>query len=242
MAAIRQRSNYTEVYINMAEIYNQQKHFHESTRYFRKALAVDTTLTPLYLKIVDNYISLREWEIGLNMLDDYSKLLQAQNRPLEPDYYFLKGKILFSQKKYTEAIQELLQYRPERTSNQAVLALLGRSYYGLADYESGIPYFNKLVRLDAKKGEWYYYRGIYFFRKNNMEDACNQFEVALDSDSSLYDCHYYLGKIHELQGNIKKAVEEFRLYRESMRLLQGLGTENPDLDELKEVKNITDEQ
>ncbi len=239
LAAISQRSNYTEVYISIAEIYHQQNHFHESIRYYRKALAVDTTLTPLYLEIVNNYISLQEWEVGLNILDDYGKLLQAHNQPVNPDYYYLKGKILFNQKNYTQAIQELLQYRPETASRHAVLALLGRSYYGLANYESGIPYFNKLVRMDTEKGEWYYFRGIYFFQKNNIADARNQFEVALNSDSTLYNCHYYLGKIYESQGNVKKAVEEFRLYRESMRSSQGLSTK---LDELRELKSYTDDQ
>jgi tetratricopeptide (TPR) repeat protein len=239
LAAISQRSNYTEVYISIAEIYHQQNHFHESVRYYRKALAVDTTLTPLYLEIVNNYISLQEWEVGLNMLDDYSRLLQSRGQQVNPDYYYLKGKILFNQKYYTQAVQELLQYRPETASHQAVLALLGRSYYNLANYESGIPYFNKLVRMDAKKGEWYYYRGIYYFQKNNLADARNQFDTALSSDSTMYNCHYYLGKIYELQGEVTRAVEEFRLYRESMRSMPSLGSEG---DELRELKSYTEDQ
>jgi len=233
LSAISQRSNYTEVYISVAEIYHQQGRFHESIRYYRKALAVDTTLTPLYLEIVRNYISLQEWEIGLNILDDYSRLLQMQGQQFNQDYYFLKGKILYNRKDYTGAVKTLLLYRPETASAREVLALLGRSYYNQADYENGIPYFNKLVRLDSKKGEWYYYRGIYYFQKNNMEDARNQFEVALNSDSTLYNCHYYLGKIYELQGDPKKAVDEFRMYRESMRSLQDLGTQGDELRELK---------
>jgi tetratricopeptide (TPR) repeat protein len=237
--AIGQRSNYTEVYINIAEIYHRQNHFREAIRYLRKALAVDTTLTSLYLKISDNYISLREWEVGLNTLDDYRKQSQLLNQPVEGEYYYLKGTILFSQKKYALAIQELLQYPPEKSLPREVLALLGRCYYDLSEYESGIRYFNKLVRLDAQGGEWYYYRGIYFFRKNNMEDARNQFEMALNLDSTLYTCHYYLGKIYESNGNDKKAVEELRLYRESMRTIQGLGIKQ---DELRELKSYNENQ
>ena len=237
--AIQQRSNYIEVYISIADIYHQHTHYHESIRYLRKAMAVDSTLTPLYFAITDNYIALQEWEVGLNTLDDYRKRSQLLNQPIAEDYYRLKGKILYNQKHFTTAIQELLQCQPEKTSNQEVLALLGRSYYSLNDYESGLRYFNKLIRLDVQGGEWYYYRGIYFFRKNNMEDARNQFEMALNFDSTLYTCHYYIGKIYELKGDTQRAIEELRLYRESMRTIEGLGIEQ---DELRELKSYNENQ
>jgi len=237
--AILQRSNNTRAYINIADLYHQQNHFRESIRYYRKALTLDTTLIPVYLEITRNYISLKEWEIALNILEDYRRQSLVSGRPPGTEYYFLKGKSCFYQKNYQMAIQELLQYRHEKQPNREVLALLGRSYFALNNFEGGLKYFNKLIRMDAVHGEWYYYRGIYFYQVNNLEDSMNQLQMALEIDSTLYNCHYYLGKIYEQRGDDKKAVEEFRLYRESMRQLKDLGTGQ---DEIRDLEGFEEDQ
>jgi tetratricopeptide (TPR) repeat protein len=236
--AIRQRSSNMQVYIKIAKLNHTRGHFRESIRYYRKAIGIDSMLIPLHLEIARNYIALREWELAQNGLDDYRKQVLVQNKPVQPEYHYLKGKCFFYQKNYRSAIHELLQYRPGKSTDREVLALLGKTYYAQNNFEEGLGYFNKLIRLEATNGEWYYYRGIYFYQVNNLEDSENQFQVALEYDSTLYHCHYYLGKIYEQIGDHKKAVEAFRLYRESMRKLQDLGTEP---DELKDLKGIEEE-
>jgi tetratricopeptide (TPR) repeat protein len=236
--AIRKRSNNTQSYINIADLYHQQNHFRESIRYYRKAISVDSTLIPLNLEIARNYIAMKEWELAQNGLDDYRKQVQVQSIPVRPEYYYMKGQCFYYQKNYRSAIHELLQYRPGKNLDREVMALLGKTYYALNNFEAGLGYFNKLIRLENMNGEWYYYRGIYFYQVNNLEDARNQFQVALGFDPTLYHCHYYLGKIYEQLDDDKKAVEEFRLYRESMRQMRDLGTEP---DELRDLKGIEEE-
>ena len=107
------------------------------------------------------------------------------------------------------------------------LAFLGSAHYQLGNYEAGLEYFNRLVRLDEENGRWYLYRGIYFFKKRDLKDAEGQLKFALDLNPSLYTAHYYLGKIYEERGESESALEELKLYRQNMSATVGKDADEP---------------
>jgi len=125
------------------------------------------------------------------------------------------GKTLFNLGDYAESIVQLKQVGALLADDMEVLALLGRNYYALKDFESGLSFFNRLTQKDNSSGEWYLYRGIYFYHKNDYGDAKGQFMIALDLDKSLAEVQYYLAKIYESEGDLQNALISYRLYRDN---------------------------
>ena len=71
--------------------------------------------------------------------------------------------------------------------------------------------------MDETSGQWYMYRGIYYYQKADFEDAESQLLYALQLDNNLAEAHLFLGKIYESQGKVNQALEHLRKYRSSMR-------------------------
>ncbi len=210
------RSNFPEVYRSQAEIYITLGAHEEAIKYYKKIMANDPVQLTVYINIAEEYMELREYEVALNSLNDYRRQKLAFDEQPEPSYFKTRGLVYFRQRLYEEAIPDLKQFNLLEPDNLEGLALLGSCYYALKKYEAGLAYFNRLIRLDEKNGNWYLYRGIYFYKNDNFNDADGQFRFALSLDPSLYTAHYYLGKIYEERGELESALEELQLYRQHM--------------------------
>jgi tetratricopeptide (TPR) repeat protein len=68
------------------------------------------------------------------------------------------------------------------------------------------------LESDKNNGSWYYYRGIYFYSQKDYIDAKGQFQYAIQLDSTLYEPHYYLGKILLIENDHSGALNEFQFY------------------------------
>ena len=211
--AIHHRSNFTEVYIKMGQIYKKNINYDDAIKVYRKVLVSDQTQINAYLELAYCYLELSRFEMALNNLENYEKIvLETKTEPAK-DYYFLLGKVYFKFNRYKDAIVELEKVR--KPFSQRVYYLLGRCHYGLHEYDLGLEYFNKLLSFDSEVGEYYLYRGIYFYNKNDFEDAVRQFRRALELDNSQKKAHYYLGKIYESYGKHEEAQKEFQQYNEN---------------------------
>jgi tetratricopeptide (TPR) repeat protein len=210
--ALRYRSNYTAVLKGIGDIYFSQGKYTDAIQYFNKALGSDNLSYALHLNIADSYLQLGDYTRALFSLKEYQRSIMLYNGTLENRYHALSGEAYFYREEYEKSIVSLKQANP----TDHVLYLLGRNYYALKDFDTGITYFNTLMKRNQNEGAWYFYRGIYFYQKDNYVDALGQFKQALLIDPSIYDAHYFMGKIHEMNKEYRAAWESFRLYRESM--------------------------
>jgi len=213
--AIRARSNFPAVYQSMGEIYYIKGQFEEAVKSYKKILATDEKRVDVYLETASCYIQMQELSIAFNNIQDYLRLTESFGMPTSDSYLYLRGKIYFAQKKYAEAIADLSLYDKNHTRDKNSLSLLGRSHYALEEYEKGLSYYNRLVQLEPERGEWYLQRGIYFIQKEDFNDALSQFERALTLDNLLFEVYYYLGRVHEEQGNPDQALEAYERYQEN---------------------------
>ena len=210
--ALARRSNFIEVQEAIAEIYLEQNNYDEAIRAYKKVTGLDPERTDVLLKIADCYLLWNEVEVAQYHLDNYEKTVVQLHQPLTDSYYEIRAEAFYRQKKYQESLAALDQIK---TPVRRALRLLGLDYYALGDYERGVGYFNKLLKLDKDEGEWYYYRGIYFFQKDDLNDAKNQFLMAQKLDSTLTEVAYYLGKISLQEGDEAAARQQFGIYQKS---------------------------
>jgi Tfp pilus assembly protein PilF len=223
--AIKVRSNFIEVHEKMAEIYEKQKQFDEAIRSYKRAVGLEPLRIDLILKIVNCYIQWNEMDVAEYQLNAYKKSASELKVALPDQYYKLRGEVLFLTKRYEESLNNL---KKVNQTDSLTLYLYGKNYYALKDFSTGVTYFNKLLNEDKQNGSWYFYRGIYFFNQKDYEDAKGQFEYGLKLDETLYETHYYLGKILLDEGDEEGALKEFQLYRQ----------DEMDSEKAEEVNNV----
>jgi tetratricopeptide (TPR) repeat protein len=212
--AVKYRSDFTEVYLTMGEIYKRNNNYEDAVMAYNKVLFSDQKQLDSYLELAKCYLALGNSTMSFVSLEEYKKVINEFKRQPAPDYHFLLGKTYFILKRYNDAIMELQKIK--EPLDEKVYCLLGRCYYGLEEYDTGLQYFNKLLNMNNDVGEYYYYRGIYFYNKNDYEDAMTQFKLALELDNSQRDAHYYLHKIYESIGNKEEALKQYQLYNSDL--------------------------
>jgi tetratricopeptide (TPR) repeat protein len=208
-SAIKRRSNYIEVHESLADLYEKLKQYDEAIRYYKRAVGLEPERLDILLKIVNCYIQWNEMEVANHYLDSYEKNAAGQKKSLSDRYHVLRGEVLFLMNKYELSLDFLSNVSQP---DSLTLYLYGKNYYALNDYSKGVSYFNKLLNEDKNNGSWYFYRGIYFYNQKNFIDAKGQFEYTLDLDNTLYEAHYYLGKIYVEEGDQSSALKEFEIY------------------------------
>jgi len=208
--AIKKRSNFVEVHLSIASLYEKQKQYDQATRSYKRAAGLEPSRIDILLKIVNCYIQWNEMDVAEHHLNSYKKNADEQNKPLSDQYYVLRGEVLFLKNRYEESLVYLNQVSQP---DSLTLYLYGKNYYALENFDSGVTYFNQLLNQDKENGSWYFYRGIYFYSQKDYNDARGQFEYGLKQDSTLYETHYYLGKILLDEGNHVEALKEFQNYR-----------------------------
>ena len=216
--AIKKRSNFVEVYLSIASLYEKQKQYDEATRYYKRAAGLEPSKIEIILKIVNCYIQWNEMDVAEYHLDSYKKSAFEQEKPLTDRYYVLRGEVLFLKNNYEESLTFLNEVSQP---DSLTLYLYGKNYYAMKDFSTGVTYFNKFLNEDKDNGSWYFYRGIYFYNQKDFKDAKGQFEYGLNLDDTLYETHYYLGKIFLDEGNNTAALKQFRIYSE-----HGMAPEN----------------
>jgi len=212
--AIKKRSNYIEAHESIAQIYEGQKQYDEAIRYYKRAVGLDQSRVDIILKIVNCYIQWNEMDVAEHQLNSYQKSAHEQNIPFAEKYYVLRGEVFFLTKRYEESLAVLNKVSQP---DSLALYLYGKNYYAMNDFSKGVTYFNRLLNKDKDNGSWYFYRAIYFFNQKDYIDARGQLEYGLKLDESLYESHYYLGKIYLDEGDDVRALEEFHLFRQNIK-------------------------
>ena len=210
--ALKKRSNFIEVQEAIADIYLEQKNFDEAIRAYKKVIGLKPERTDVLLKIADCYLLWNEVEVAQHHLDNYERTVGQYKQPVSDTYFEIRADAHFRQQKYDASIAALNEIK---TPGRRALYLSGLNYYALGDFERGVGFFNKLLSLNKDEGEWYYYRGIYFFQKDDLKDALNQFLMAQKLDDTLTEVSYYLGKIYLQNGEQKAARQQFEIYKKS---------------------------
>jgi tetratricopeptide (TPR) repeat protein len=209
--AIKKRSNFLEVHEALADLYEKQKLCKEAIRYYKRTVGLDPSRIDIILQIVNCYIQLNEMDVAEHHLNSYKKSALELKKPLSEQYYVLRGEVLFLTNRYEESLRFLNNVSQP---DSLALYLYGKNYYALKDFSKGVTYFNELLKKDKDNGSWYFYRGIYFFNQNDYLDAKGQFEYGLMLDETLYETHYYLGKIYLNEGDENNALKEFRIFHQ----------------------------
>jgi len=120
------------------------------------------------------------------------------------------GQLLFRQKQYEDAVQELglaLQINPESRQNSFLLAeaLIGWGHFGVA-----VDFLHAVRDKFGNYAEFHYDLGLAYYSSNKIKEAKAEMEEAVRLAPDLDRAQYLLAACIASQGDYAKAVEIFR--------------------------------
>ena len=128
--------------------------------------------------------------------------------------HFEKGRVLFSNKKFNEAIdsfQKDIELNPKRTQSYIYL---GNIYKRVGEYNEAIKVYNNLIEADLKPYEGHYNLGLIYKQKKKYEKAITHFKKALNINSNEDILNYNLGISYYRNDQIEKAKEQYNLLKD----------------------------
>ena len=143
--------------------------------------------------------------------EENKKVLEEKERNNEN--YFEKGKVLFSDKKYNEAIknfQKDIELNPKKSQSYIYL---GNIYKRIGDYKEAIKIYNNLIELDLKQYEAHYNLGLIYNQQNNYQKSIYHFEKALNLSGNKDIVNYNLGIAYYKAGQIDNAKKQYNILK-----------------------------
>lgn len=110
------------------------------------------------------------------------------------DAYFAQNK--------TRQAKELLEIMEKKfPDNTEALLKLGELYFLVKQYQKGIDYVNKALRVNENLAKAYYLKGSIYRESGDTTRAISSLQTAIEQDSKFEDAFYDLGLIYAARKN-----------------------------------------
>lgn len=201
------RGNY-QIWLALGEISQEQRDHDEAIKNFQIALSkimvVGSEKAHVYEHLAESYLDLR---ISLKAIAAVDSGLALDNENME--LLFLKGKAVYFQRDFVNAIDLFEQYNLAKPSNGKVYFFLAESYFELRKYELAIEQYRLSLTLDSTVSNAYMGRGRSYYALGKYEQAEADFIQLL----SFYKENYYalnaVGLSQYGQGEFDSALTYF---------------------------------
>jgi tetratricopeptide (TPR) repeat protein len=199
----------------IAKYYILQRTWTRAEAHARKSLQLDPNLAATYVDITsfnekrlkmlgfDNQEKAFRYALHLNPGYELARLWLANH------YYF--NRVVNDARKELET---LLNIHPRSIDGWL---LLGKIAVSQDNMDEIIDIYNRILEIDPYNPHAFYNLGVYYFTVGDIDHAREFFQRAVQYGNHA-NSHLYLGYIHEAQGEMEKAIKEYRL---RIRLKQG---------------------
>ena len=131
--------------------------------------------------------------------------------PLSPVAHFAKGKVLYAQRRYEEAIPEFESVLASNRNWAFALAAIGWCKLMTGSIEEMIPAVEQAIRLsprDPQIAYWYFGIGQAHLLQSRADEAILLLEKARSANPSLPFVHAWLASAYALKGESERAATE----------------------------------
>jgi tetratricopeptide (TPR) repeat protein len=204
-----------ELYEKMGIVSYRLEEYDQAIQYHKKALAQDPARITLNLHIAENYYWMDYLQLALNFAESYKKRADLGKELPVTDYLRIMGNIKYAMHAYEQAQEYYERYfsQGDEVPVPEAKALL-HAYMELGKREQAYTFLLERASVVMNSGDTHFFRGLYYFKGDNLKDARLQLELALQSNTSEIDAYLYLGKIYYALGENSRALAMFRQYRE----------------------------
>lgn len=161
-----------------------------------KELVQDANNPDLYQKRAKVYLQLKQLEEAVNDAKLAIRLDSTQS-----GYYITLVDVYFAQNNTRLAKEMLLKVEKKFPENTEAVLKLAELYYLVKQYQNGITYVNKALKLDATLAKAYYLKGSIYRESGDTARAVSSLETAIEQDNKFEDAFYDLGIIYAARRN-----------------------------------------
>lgn len=159
-------------------------------------LLKDPNNAELYNKRAGIYLDLRQLPAAVGDALRAIKLDSTRS-----DFYMTLTDAYFAQNKTRQA-KELLEIMEKKfPDNTETLLKLAELYYLVQQYQKGIDYTNKALKLDEHLAKGYYIKGSIYRESGDTAKALSSLQTAIEQDSKYEDAFIDLGVIYAARKN-----------------------------------------
>ncbi|MBX3163348.1 MAG: tetratricopeptide repeat protein [Bacteroidetes bacterium] len=161
-----------------------------------KELLENPNSADLYVKRGRVYLSLHELEEAIN---DANRAIKIDST--KADYFMLLVDAYFSQNKTRQAKDELEKIEKKFPDNTEALMKLGELFYIVRQYQKGIDYINKALKIDEHIAKGYFLKGKIYSESGDTNRAISSLVTATEQDNAYEDAFYDLGIMYAARKN-----------------------------------------
>jgi uncharacterized protein (AIM24 family) len=121
-----------------------------------------------------------------------------------------RAKEHFQQRNFTEAEAELEQARRMRPTNEAVLNLLGLTFFKQEKYRDADSIYRQLIEFNPGSEILHFNQGLICFKLGSLDRAEAAFLRALELTPENQKASFYLGNIYEKKKQYYNAIFQYR--------------------------------
>lgn len=218
-SAKSKRSYYPEIYLRTGDIYYKKNDYNSAIRDYRKAIAQSPDEPDLLLKLILCYIQQYEYDVAANLLQEYNTDVTKLNKPVQPEYYVLLGKIQFEKANYQDVVKSIDKTRQIRklTRNECLFYL--RALIEVNKLEEAYSLATKEYKDILVESDVHYIRGLYYYSQQNFQDAEIQLEQSIQKKTKIHEAYILLADIYSQKGQEQLAeqsiqnAEKYKSYR-----------------------------
>jgi tetratricopeptide (TPR) repeat protein len=175
------------LYAYRAEINIKLGNFKGAVTDLDNAIALERKIPDYYIKRGKAYAELGKFK---SAIDDFSRVLRQD--PANFPLYLIRAKAYAELKEFDPAIRDVTTYLRYFEDDQQAIALCGNLHYRNENYIEALKYFNRNLKLDDSKAEYFKDRGKTYLKTRTYKYAINDLSMALDLYP--YDGETYLLK------------------------------------------------
>lgn len=176
-----------KLYAYRAELNTKLGNFKGAVTDWDNAIELERRVPDYYIKRGKAYIELGKFK---SAVEDFSRVLRQD--PANFSTYLERAEAYAELKEFDLAIRDVTTYLRYFENDQQAIALCGNLHYRNENYIEALKYFNRNLKLDNSKAEYFKDRGKTYLKTRTYQYAINDLSMALDL--SPYDGETYLFK------------------------------------------------
>ncbi|MBN2611588.1 MAG: tetratricopeptide repeat protein [Bacteroidales bacterium] len=141
--------------------------------------------------------------------EDFSRLLRIE--PASFDVYILRAKAYQGQKNYNDAIKDLNLFLSYFPNDEAAIFFCGQLNYENGNYVEALRFFNRNLRIDNSKPDYFKARGKAYYQTKMYKYAIEDLSMSLDLNPNDGEVYYYKGFARYYSGDSTGACADWKI-------------------------------
>jgi serine/threonine protein kinase/Tfp pilus assembly protein PilF len=219
-AAIALKPDHYQAYLNLAQVYRQQKDWDTAAKQLQQALEKAPQLATLYRTSAQLAMDRDDTAAALV---DFRKAIQLETASAEAranDYVEI-GRLLQRARKYDEALTEYDAALQERSDQQAALRGRGETLLELKRHKEAVQAFDRCLDVGPPSADVHRLRGIARTETHDYRGARDDYSWALLSEAT--------AELYARRGKLNLVTDTFNLARQDFDQAINLGPANGEM-------------